>query len=227
MRMKKLIAILSAAALLIFGFGSIALAQDVPDITRPGSISITMRCDGQPVAGGSLTIYRVADIAEDDGNYRFELTADYQQSNISLDDIGSPDTAAALAEYALMHEFAGQSKAIDESGSIIFDGLLPGLYLLIQDTPAPGYNNAAPFLVSLPRLVDGIYIYDIDASPKVELEHGAEPTEPPATEPPIPQTGQLNWPIPILTIVGISIFSAGWLICFGKKENKKENNEEA
>lgn len=35
----------------------------------------------------------------------------------------------------------------------------------------------------------------------------------------LPQTGQLNWPIPVLVVVGLGLFAAGWILCLrGKKE---------
>ena len=50
-------------------------------------------------------------------------------------------------------------------------------------------------------------------------------TEPPPTEPgepDLPQTGQLNWPIPLMAVAGLGFFVVGWTLCFGKK---REHNE--
>jgi hypothetical protein len=33
----------------------------------------------------------------------------------------------------------------------------------------------------------------------------------------LPQTGQLNWPIPVLVILGLAMFSVGWNLRFGKR----------
>lgn len=40
--------------------------------------------------------------------------------------------------------------------------------------------------------------------------------------PEIIETGQLNWPIPVLTCLGIVIFSIGWVMTFKKKDNLDE-----
>lgn len=88
---------------------------------------------------------------------------------------------------------------MDKDGEIAFTGLELGLYLLVQHKAAKGYETAAPFLVSVPMEEDGVLRYDVDASPKVELEKKPEPTSttPPApTDPRLPYTGQLNWPVP-------------------------------
>ena len=61
-----------------------AQAHDVPDLSRKGSVTVTVRMGETPVAGGSLTLYRVGDIAEDDGNYSFALTEAFAASGASL-----------------------------------------------------------------------------------------------------------------------------------------------
>lgn len=38
----------------------------------------------------------------------------------------------------------------------------------------------------------------------------------------LPNTGQLQWPIPVLAITGIVLFSMGWYLTFMKKEKKHE-----
>ena len=95
------------------------------------------------------------------------------------------------------------------------------MYLLVQNQAAEGYQAAAPFLVSVPMNEDGTYIYDVDASPKVELTKAPQPT--PTPKPPtLAQTGQLNWPVPVLAIIGLCLFSLGWLLRFGRKKDGYE-----
>lgn len=47
--------------------------------------------------------------------------------------------------------------------------------------------------------------------------------DPPIRIQKLPQTGQLNWPVPVLVILGLGLFAVGWILRFGKK---KENYEE-
>ena len=49
-----------------------------------------------------------------------------------------------------------------------------------------------------------------------------EPTEPEPEDPELPKTGQLNWPVPILTILGLSFFTAGWILCFHRRRDSHE-----
>ena len=36
----------------------------------------------------------------------------------------------------------------------------------------------------------------------------------------LPQTGQLNWPVPVLACSGVLLFAAGWVL---NRQGKKEN----
>lgn len=217
-------------SLLICGlFGVNAYAREVPDTAKKGSVSVTMTCDGTVVSGGSLTLYQVGAVAENDGNYSFVLTGDFTDSGISLDDPESSETAAYLGEYAASNDLDGTRMDVANEGTVVFSGLELGLYLIVQDEAAVGYETAEPFLVSVPMYENGVYIYEVDATPKMSIRKGPEPntpTEPgtpttPATptEPTLPQTGQLNWPIPVLAVLGLCLSLVGWALRFGKKRD--------
>lgn len=44
---------------------------------------------------------------------------------------------------------------------------------------------------------------------------GTEIITPGPTPPTLPQTGQLNWPVPALAVLGLCLFLAGWMLRFG------------
>lgn len=236
--------------LLLFGSMQITVyAHQVPDPDKRGSVNITMRYGNDIVAGGSMTLYHAGAIAEDDGNYSFLFTDSFSGCKESLTDVSSASLAEALAKYVKDHNISGTAKDIGKDGKISFSGLEPGLYLLIQHQAADGYNEAAPFLVSVPLYENGIYIYDVDASPKVDLIRKPDGNDDPddnddsddndqdasgsdepvsaASSPKtdggiLPQTGQLNWPIPVLALSGLCLFSIGWILRFGRKSNQHE-----
>ncbi len=67
-----------------------------------------------------------------------------------------------------------------------------------------------------------------EAPSESTTEATSEPTSEPSTKPKeettsrdeLIHTGQLNWPVPVLAVAGILLFSIGWaIINFGKKEN--------
>lgn len=221
---KRLFSLLLAVTLLL-AVSAAAYAHEAPDLSRPGSIQITMHQGETVVGGGTLTLYRVGAVREDDGNYSFVLTGDFTGCGEALTEVQSAGLAKKLAQYARNHSLTGTTKTIGTDGKASFPELEPGLYLLVQNKAAGGYQAAEPFLVSVPLLEDGRYLYDVDASPKVELvkEPATPTTNPPKpTEPSLPQTGQLNWPVPVLVVSGLGLFSAGWALRSGKKKDSDE-----
>lgn len=202
------------------------MAAEVPDLNRPGSVTFLMDFDGMPLDGGSLTMYRVGEIAEHDGNYGFICVQEIE--GISLDDLNDPGLAAELADAAETDGLEARTVPIAQ-GKAVFSDLQPGLYVVIQypGEEVPGYAPIDPFLMSLPRWQDDGYAYDLTASPKVPLV--PEPTEPTVpteptdpTDPWLPQTGQLNWPIPLMAVSGLALFMAGCILCFGRKKERYE-----
>lgn len=267
MRMRRrLTAWLTAAALSLAGMGTAAYAAEVPDLSATGTISLTMQYGGNVVKGGKISLYRVGDIVEDDGNYSFVLTDDFAASGVSLDDVTSTDTAEALKTYITENKLTGLGSSQSLStGTATWENLSVGLYLLVQTTRAGGYKLASPFLVSLPMYEDGVYVYTVEAAPKVELEKsssggngggggggsssgggggsssssggpgsssgdtsGSDSGSPASSSDAdtgvgdrLPQTGQLNWPVPVLVVFGLALISAGWILRFGKKDHEK------
>lgn len=232
---KRLFALLIAAWMFCFMYATV-FAHEVPDLSEKGSIRITMSDGGEAVPGGTLTLYRVGSVKEHDGDYNFELTGDFAESKVSLKNIASARTAKELAAYAEKKNLAGTTKEISREGTLAFSDLKVGLYLLVQKEPAGGYYKADPFVVSVPMLEDGVYLYDVDASPKAELEETPgkphkpgrppAPSGPPAPSAPpdltLPQTGQMNWPVPVLVSAGLCLFAAGWYLRFGKRSESYE-----
>lgn len=224
--MRKAIS-LATSALLLFALLILpAYAADL-DPDRAGSITVTMIRDDKPVSGGTLTIYGVARM---DSGGKFQYVQEYAACGVSLDEIG-PDGATDLAAYTYYNQIQGQTKQIGSDGVVKFEDLMPGQYLLIQWEAAEGFYELSPFLIGIPTCEDGTYIYDIASSPKqapseptqpseptkpFQPTEPSEPTEPPKpTEPEgpkLPQTGQTNWPIPLLAVAGIFFVILGAML---------------
>lgn len=221
--MKKRILLALCAVLLIGSLTVTTHAAQIPDYDRLGSISITMTYRDQIVPGGTLTLYRVADIHVDNGDHSFFYTEEFAGCEIPLDDLSKSDIPTALAKIVKDNSLKGITKTIDQEGKVTFEELPLGLYLLVQLKAAPGYKALSPFLVSVPRNDDGSYIYDVDASPKLSLEPA--PTNPPTqpTKPPsIPQTGQNKWQVPALAIGGLFLIGLGMTLCRGGRRKSYE-----
>lgn len=225
MLMRKRLFALFTAVVLLCTMSVAAFAQEAPDMSHEGcSVRVTMSKGGKGVAGGSLTLYRVGAVYEDNGNYSFALTGNFTDCNVSLENPESAALAKKLADYAKNCNLTGTTKEIGKDGTVTFTDLELGLYLIVQNKAASGYNNVDSFLVTVPSIENGSYIYDVDASPKVELETAPEPPAvspaPPASG--LPQTGQLNWPIPVMVVLGLILFSIGWILRFGKEKGSYE-----
>lgn len=221
MNMKRILTFLIALSVLLT-ISVAAYAHAIPEERNDCSIEVIVRYNGEDVSGGSLTAIRIGYVAEDDGNYFFRQV----MTDEVLEDIGSPDLVAILEDFYEenkdAYEFYTQRLYV-EHGSATFTDLPTGLYLIIQDRSAVGYSKLNSFLVSVPYMEDGEYKYHVTAASKSELE-GTVSTVPstPSTPPPPPQTGQLNWPVPLMAVGGLAIFTFGWVLFSGKKKEQYE-----
>lgn len=225
MKPFKYIFTFSLALILLCATAFAAFALDVPDFEAKGSVTVTMHCGNTVVPGGTVTLYRVGKVTEQDDNYSFAPADDFADFDANFNDVQSSDLAAKLKGYAEKHEITGTTRSIGSDGTAVFANLELGLYLLVQHDAAEGYNKAVPFLIGVPNAEDGAYVYDVNASPKVELEKETQPVPPEPTtptDPTLPQTGQLNWPIPVLVTLGLLLFSLGWFLRFGRKRISNE-----
>ncbi len=215
----RLVSALLLSGVLLFGMAVTAFAAaGTPDLdfSEEGSITVTLYSDVDQasVTDGALTIYHVADLYLDDGNMAYEYTEDFAGCTASLADPAETSLAAELEAYVESARIGGTTKAIGSDGTVDFTGLGLGLYLVVQTTGSTGYYSADPFVVTVPIAREDGWIYNVDASPKVEvLTPVPEPTTPDTTPTPsgstLPQTGKLVWPIPILAAAGVLFCIAG------------------
>lgn len=278
------------------------------DLNQTGSVSLILEDgDGNIMSDGAITIYQVASLYLDNGNMAYAQTADFSNCTDTLD-VENSSLAANLATYVEENSIVGTAADISVNGTVSFNGLELGLYLVVQTTQSTGFSVISPFLVTIPFAEDDTWVYDVDASPKVEVSAvpatptltptstpTATPTETPTstttptpvapitptetptetssetptstttptpvspitpTETPIetatptetptetvtatatptptasaapvtstsdttlPQTGQLNWPVPVLAICGLVIFAIGWAIVASDRKIK-------
>lgn len=219
--LKKILSLIAVMALLC-AMCTTVFAHDVPDLTKTGTITLTMKSGETPVSGGTLTAIRIGEVYEFDGNYDFRLVGDFAADGAFVEDYNQ-DLADKMAKIAEDKKTAGETKTIGADGKVVFSGLELGLYLFVQTKPADGYYTANPFIMGVPQLENEVYVYEVDATPKVGVE--PEPTTvttlPP--EPTVPETGQLNWPVPVMSFGGIALVACGFLLCYsGKKECDEE-----
>ncbi|MCC8182748.1 MAG: hypothetical protein LIO45_07255 [Clostridiales bacterium] len=207
-------------------------AADSPslDWSMSGQSSITVEMedsDGKTVTDGTLTLYQVALLEQDDGDMVYTLTDGFAASGVSLDDVTDDPSglASELAVYVKENNITGTSVK-NTDGTVTFDGLELGLYLVVQTTQSDGYYTANPFVVSVPLDVDGAWDYSVDASPKMGVltpepeETTTTTTNKTTTSTTLPQTGQLNWPVYVLAGCGMLLVCVGCVLVFSDRRRK-------
>ena len=204
---------------------SAATTTLMPDLSSHGSLTFTMEYDGAPLKDGRLHTYYIGSIesvAED--VYDFAILPELGASRLTEEQLNDPDVAAAMLENAkkVLGEDARVTAPI-VNGQALFEDLATGLYLVWQEEADASANMSAirPFMISVPRWKGTRFVLDVTAAPKVPIE--TKPTEPPPPPPPdLPQTGRLNWPIPVLGVSGTILIIVGWILCAGRKRCKYE-----
>lgn len=142
---------------------------------------------------GEVTLYRVGILDRD----HYRLSDEHGGGEVTFDDVLLPELAAWLAARA-----SGGISRETEAGIAEFTGLSEGLYLAVQTGERLGYEDFAPFLISLPW--DGEVWY-LDVKPEMYLL-------PPAT----PQTGDRRFVIVSSWIMAASML--GLLVIGSRKK---------
>ena len=185
-RIKALVPFLLCLSLFVLLFapcaGAAGTAPDEhtsrqPDYSRKGSVTLDiLLADGTPVPGGTLTAYLVGRAREDDGNNDFVYVAPFGPEGTIVDadtinnaEAGAPELAAALAAKA--GSASGKTVTVGNNGRAVFTDLTLGLYLIVQDTPAAGYEPIRSFLVTVPMWDGKALVYDVYANPKPSITY--------------------------------------------------------
>jgi LPXTG-motif cell wall-anchored protein len=200
MNMRRKICSLLLILALVCAMALPVSAHEVPDADRLGSISIAMTHQGEPVPGGTLTLYQVADVVSNDGDYLFRYTADFAECTIPVTELSSADLPRELAGIAQTRKLQGATLTVDVNGKVKFSDLQIGLYLLVQTERMDGFYPILPILLQIPQ--EGVWDQHLHRQPA-----------PVVTE--IPKTGQS--PAPFLGVLGMVLSSAGLLLCREKR----------
>jgi hypothetical protein len=222
MKLLSILSLVAASALLL----QLTVSAAGIDYTGTGYISILMSDPDtkEPVPGAIFELFYVGAINESSSELAFYPAGDFANSGVSFSDMTaskSAETAKTLELYALANKISGVSQTTGANGKAKFSSLQLGLYLVVPknaffDTPL---ENLIPFLVSVPIKNDNSWNYGVNVYPKARTASVEETTTAPA---PLPQTGLLRWPIPVLSIAGLFLFSLGWAEIYIRRKNKQK-----
>lgn len=175
MKKRRKILMLLVCFVFILAFSvPVLAAEKTVDFSKKGSISITLKDsadENKVVKESSFTLYKVGSLAEKNNNLIFELTSDFKESGIQIENLQTEGLAKDLLLYAQNRGVIGIIEDANENGTVNFNNLELGLYLVVQNGNVSGYYAINPFIVSVPMSnTDNTgWVYHIDASPKIQV----------------------------------------------------------
>lgn len=175
-----------------------------------GSIQVNIKYNGQNITGGKLIAVRVGYPDWSEGV--FKTVTDHE----TIEDFTKPLAATEIEELYLEQPNLFDSYSVDvKDGIAKFDDLPAGLYLIRQEKPADGYECLGSFLVTIPY--NGVYDVTTDSKSELKRDPKPNPLKPPPINPDdkLPQTGQLTWPVPVMTVSGMLFFCLGLALTSG------------
>ena len=215
-QLTRLIAGALFTAILATTAATTAAASPFVDYDAKGSITVTYRDEkGKGVEGAELKLIKVGSAVDDGGNAVFVAEDAFSEYEKELNGVteageGEASLAAKIADIAESQSVPGTTVKTDSDGKANWKDLDLGIYVVINTSGAKGYLTIDPFLITVPRLLDGEYVYDVDADPKPTYVEKVTTTTTKTPPPPrVPQTGQLWWPVPILLCAGILFIVLG------------------
>ena len=184
-------------------------AQESP----PGVVRIYMEdaVKGTPLSGGVFSCFQVAEAIDAGGEKTWRYTDAFRDCGAEIENMDKASFVREIAWYAQREGLSGNEASADGDGCLSFSVLPDCQYLVVQIEATVGYYPAEPFLIRTPSDDAGGEGYRIHAIPKVMAEQSSkvpEETTAPNSDH-LPQTGQLWWPVPILTFSGLLAIAAG------------------
>lgn len=148
-------------------------------LSEKGSITLKLTDinTGKPLENVAYKLYLIANAYNSGDVISYEMLATYSEAGVDLGDLQDSSLPIHLAYFASSHSQPNIEKSTNEKGTLIFDNLKIGLYLIVP-VQNEDYNCVTtPFLISIP-LYDtqtGELKYDVDASPKINgVDSGTE-----------------------------------------------------
>jgi len=253
MRRKNLFRLQMLIAVLIAGLFSHAVWADTTeyaDLDRTNRLVLHLESVVEEVKkeeGAKVKIYKIAGMKYQGSDLQYVYTDDWKELTADLSKEVSEEEILKMRDLAEKKQLTGIEKTSDKDGNVYYPDLPQGVYLVVQTDEVTHFSTFEPFLVYLPCIEENHWKYDVVAEPKIVYqvrsgsrdpsepdptlpESPSEPQNPPREEPPkedtppkLPQTGQLNWPIPVLLVAGAFLVSAGVIVRLaGRKEDEKE-----
>ena len=161
MRHKLLSVYIIACVLLLMPMT--AFAQEF-DASRLSSISVKL----EEMEGAELSLYYLASVnLNSDDNLSYSFTEKFKNSGVDFNDTAFSEKMDAFVEE---NAVPVMKQVTDVNGKAVFSELPLGLYYVKQTNIVPNYAPCKSFLVTVPNKDIDTYVYDVNASPKTDVE---------------------------------------------------------
>ncbi len=166
---KCLLTLVLAFTLCVFTFSPTASAI----LNKNGSITLNVfdSVTEKAIESVSFRLYFVASAHESDNDIAYKYIKPYDESNIDLSKFEDSYLPIHLTHFAFTRNLDFTIKVSDKNGRVVFDNLVPGVYLVVPMRDNPNYYVPSPFVVNIPLYnnENNSWIYDINATPKMQL----------------------------------------------------------
>lgn len=225
---KKLFTMLLAVLVLLPVLSTAVFAANSDE--KSFSIDVDMKVPGSDtVYDTQIYLYKAAEAQMDkNGNLHMEPAELFQ--DLEFDSLTPEKARTLLEEVCKRVKYPGSAsepgadfaplavKKPGKDGMIHFDQLDAGMYLLLKwNQEEPKKLEMLPALVCLPGVdpKTGEWQHTAAVSPKFSWQPDPTPAPAPTpapsdSNPKLPQTGMVQWPVPVLLIAGLALLVIGY-----------------
>lgn len=166
----KRIKIILLSILMLYSTNIYALEGNTIDFNSKGSIEITLneKTDNEKIEGTEILLYKVADAKSENHNLMFEYIDELKSCNASLNDLETKSKSEEI-EKCINENIKSLKQITDINGTVKYNDLDLGLYLVKQNNIVEGFSKIDSFLVMIPKIVNNKWIYDIKSTPKTDI----------------------------------------------------------
>ncbi|NLO86265.1 MAG: Cna B-type domain-containing protein [Clostridiales bacterium] len=159
---------------------------------RMGMVNVSLKFEGSPVEGATLTVYQIGRTKQSGQTGEFEAIEPYTQQGISFENFTIEKGTAVIeklaAVFAKPNSLEGVSMTTDANGQATWSSLAHGIYYIRQtksEGMADEFEFIAPFLVAIPVMNSSSthWAETIEAFPKLETTPTPTPSPAPSTPP--------------------------------------------
>lgn len=173
---KKLTAVISV--ILIICLNILPFSAFAVPVESKGSITLNVIYNetGEPVSNVVFRLYRFADATVKDDKVTYTYTDSFSSCRMDMGNLTDAYLPVHIVNFANEQGIDFIEKTTDEKGNIVFSDLSCGAYAVVAGSLKADFLKPSPFIVAMPMNIDSAndWVYDILASPKVEVKHGGD-----------------------------------------------------